>query len=232
MKTLLLLTLGLLTAGAASAATLSYTFETPDNISGTGTEEVYTAPDTNDFGSGITVSDFTMEDRIDYYSRFTDIDGGSVEAAVGGAGAGLALSFTLTIDDTVSVDLANILFDTSARWTESGSIDDVFVGFAVSVDSTEEITGTFDWIHDGNPNYQTVTGNEADLSALTGLTDTTVTFTWSLYGDRNNTFARIAYGLDDIVLTGTISAVPEPGNFVFGGLLVLVPVMARRRVRR
>ncbi|MGD9420575.1 MAG: hypothetical protein Q7R22_016680 [Verrucomicrobiota bacterium JB025] len=234
MKTLLLLTLGLLTAGAASAATLSYTFENSANISGTGTEEVYTAPDTNDFGSGVTVSDFTLTDRDSTeYSRFVNIGGGSVEAALGDGGEPLIASFTITIDSSVSVDFTSISWDESF-WinvdNKSSTVESVFS--TTDGSGTKNIWTQTDWTHDGVPNYQSNDGLSATFSGLTGLTDTTVTFSWAVDSSRSNEFSDVAHGIDDIVLTGTISAVPEPGNFVFGGLLVLIPVMARRRSRR
>ena len=50
------------------------------------------------------------------------------------------------------------------------------------------------------------------LSNLTGLTDTTVTFTFDFtQEDRANSVNIIANTMDDIVLTGTAAAVPEPG---------------------
>ncbi|MGD7651614.1 MAG: hypothetical protein ACQCXQ_00265 [Verrucomicrobiales bacterium] len=239
MKIPHLLLLGLLTAGAAStttSATLSYTFETSGNISGSETSLVYTAPDTNDFGSGITVSDFTMEDRDSTeYSRFVivNIGGGSVEAALGDGGELLIASFTITIDSTVSVDFTSISWDESF-WinvdNKSSTVESVFS--TTDGSGTKNIWTQTDWTHDGGTNYQSNDGLSATFSGLTGLTDTTVTFSWAVDSSRSNEFSDVAHGIDDIVLTGTISAVPEPGNFVFGGLLVLIPVMARRRPRR
>ncbi|MGD7654594.1 MAG: PEP-CTERM sorting domain-containing protein [Verrucomicrobiales bacterium] len=230
---LLTLGSGLLVATAAPAATIEYDFEDTANISVYSPQTAdseYTAPDFNDFGSGITVSSFTLTDRdAGEYSRFVNIGGGSVEAAVGSGGSDLLASFTITIDDTVIVGLNDIVFDSSARWTQGVAVDDVFVDFYTTVGGIQGSTSSFDWTHDGDPAYQSQDGNSVDLSALTGLTNTTVTFTWELGTDRNNTFARIAQGLDDITLTGTIVPVPEPSTIALVSGFLGCWVMRRRR---
>jgi hypothetical protein len=236
MEKLCLLNLAFLASSVVSAATIEYTFETAENVSGSGVDLVYIAPDSNDFGAGITISDFTLEDRdTEVYSRFVAIGGESIEAAVGSGSSDLLASFTMTIDDTVSVDLTSLIFDSSARWTSGGSIDDVFVDFYITVGSDQSSIVTFDWLHDGDPNYQTQDDNTVTMSSLTGvdltgLSDTTVTFTWELGTDRNNTFATIAQGLDDIVLTGSVSPVPEASSYaLIAGCFGLAFVMVRRR---
>jgi len=230
--------LGLLVSSLASAATISYTFENigTDPLNTNNVNEAYTAPDSNDFGAGVTVSTFTMTDRdASQYSRFVNIGGDTIEAGVGSGNSDLVATFEITIDDTVTVDLDDIIFDTSARWTNSGSVDDVFVDFFVTVGSDQSNVVNFDWIHNGAPNYQnqadqTVTFSTLTGVDLTGLTDTTVTFTWELGTDRNNNFGVITQGLDDIVLTGSVSSVPEPSSFALvAGCLGLTSVMLRRR---
>lgn len=233
MRKLCLLSSCLLSIGAASAATIEYDFETSANISPIGPQTaatVYTAPDTNTFGAGISVSSFTLTDRDPAeYSRFVNIGGSSVEAAVGSGGADLIAAFTITISDTVIVDFDDMVFDTSARWTQAGTVDDIFVDFHTTVGGVQGAPSNFDWTHDGDPNYQQITGNSVDLSSLTGLTNTTVTFSWELGTDRNNTFARITQGLDNITLTGTVAPVPEPSNFLTLGAAILMFSMRRRR---
>ncbi|MGD7651613.1 MAG: PEP-CTERM sorting domain-containing protein [Verrucomicrobiales bacterium] len=227
---LLLLTISLLTAGAASAATISYTFDTPDNISGTGAEQVYSAPDANDFGVGVSVGDFTITEANDAdFSRFVAIGGGSVEATVQDRAGSETLSFTLTIDETVLVDLTSISFDTAYRVTLTGdsTLDWGFSTILGLNAADNETSGQL--LHDGGTDYQSASSGVVALSGLTNLTNTTVTFEWEYDGSRSNLFSRTAMGLDDIVLTGTVSPIPEPSSYalVAGGLLV--SVMRRRR---
>ena len=232
-----LTSLALLTAlscSVASAANIEYNFETGANISpaAQNATTVYTAPDVNTFGTGITVSNFNLEDRngVDY-SRFVDLGGGSVEAAVGTANNSYyQASFTLTIDDTVTVDLSSLTFDSSFRFTGT-NISVIEPDFFITVDGVQGVTQNFDWNHAhtaSNPDYQSNTGIAANLAGLTSLTDTEVTFTWALGVNKNNSFANAALGLDNISLTGTV--VPEPGTYaLLAGCLALAAVMIRRR---
>ncbi len=235
MKLLTPLFISLITAGAASAATIGYTFQTSGNITNAGgVNEAYSAPDTNDFGAGITVSSFTMADRdATEYSRFTSIGGGATntQAALGHGGAALIASFTVTIDNTVTVDLTNIKFDTSLFWGNSGNANVVEqFSTVLGANPATNVTNA-NWTHNGGTNYQENPANNQsiNLTGLTGLTDTTVTFRWSFSSDRSNTFATIASGLDDINLTGTIAAVPEPSTFALLGLGVAGLLIRRRR---
>jgi hypothetical protein len=198
---------------AVSAGTFGeilYTFETSNNISGATSNIVYTAPDVNTLPH-VKVSDLTLEDRdITEYSRIVNIGGSSVEAAVGGGGK--TISFTIPLDEAVRLDLSEISFDTSARWTVNATLDDVFVDFYTVVGGVTNNMSSHDWKHDGDPDYQQSTNNTVQLQDMIGLTDTTVTFNWELSGDRNNTFAIIAYALDNIQLVGAVSTTGLPGS--------------------
>lgn len=193
-----------------SAAEIVYDFETPGSISGTTSEIVYTVPDTNTFGVGVSVGSVELSDNstpASDYGRIEELGGGSVEAAVNDRD-GNSISFTVTIDETVTVDLTSLAFDTSFYFFNTG---DSSVGWdfstTVGANPATNVTSSTGWTHDGGANYQSPGGSASgaiNLTGLTGLTDTTVTFTWTLDSSRNNTFERAALGLDDIVLTGEV----------------------------
>ncbi|MGJ8677040.1 MAG: PEP-CTERM sorting domain-containing protein [Akkermansiaceae bacterium] len=241
------LLVGSLATISASAATLTYTFETSGNIDSssaidpgadlilntaddfTQITETYSAPDSNNFGAGVSVSAFYMDNRDAEYSRFTDTGGGSVAASVGSGATDLLMSFTISIDSTVSLDLTSIVFDSSGVWARNGAAT-MFVDFHTTVGAVQGSTSTFDWSNSGVPDYQEDpnNSNSVDLSSLTNLTNTSVTFTWELGTNKNNTFANISQSLDDITLTGIVTPVPEPTSFALLGL-GLTGLLARRR---
>jgi hypothetical protein len=236
MKKLCLLGMVAWMVGAVSADVIYYTFETSENISGTGEagdSYLYTNADENTF-AGVTVGDFTMTDRdnTESYSRFVNLGGSSVEAALADAGSSLTASFTVTIDDTVTVDLSNITFDTSFLSTLTTSTDFDWA-FSTVVGGTTNNATTGGFTHNGETNYQSPVGASGDvaLTGLTGLTDTTVTFTWVLNGSKNNLFSKLAMGLDDIVLTGTSTTIPEPATIGMLGLGAIITLLIRRHLR-
>lgn len=202
----------MLAIGAARGAEIGYDFETPEHISGVTSGIGYAAPDINTFGAGVTVGRLELSDEITPatdYGRIQELGGGSVEAAVNDRN-GNTVSFTVTIDETVAVDFSHIAFDTSLVFYNTG---DTTVGWDFSTvvgdNPATNVRSSAGWIHDGGANYQSPGGNASgniELAGLTGLSDTTVTFIWNLDSSRNNSFARAALGLDDIVLTGTSSA--------------------------
>ena len=232
MRKLCLLSSCLLSIGAASAATIEYDFETSANISPIGPQTaatVYTAPDTNTFGAGISVSSFTLTDRdASEYSRFVDIGSGSVNAAVGGGGTPLLASFTVTIDDTVVVDFTNIEYDSFFRFTTNNNDALITHSFSTSIGDNEIVDS---WAKNTNADFWPNPDNtvSSSLSGLTGLTDTSVTFTWSFDDNKSNLFSVLSHGVDNITLTGTVAPVPEPSNFLTLGAAILMFSMRRRR---
>jgi hypothetical protein len=196
--------IALLTAGGVTAEQIVYTFETPANISGATSEIVYTAPDENTFSSGVTVSDLELSEdggtSTTDYGRIEDLGGGSVEAAVNDR-AGETISFTVTIDSSTTANFTSITFDTSFRSTLAST--DVDWTFATVVGGVTQNETLIEWTHDGGDSYQTNGSSDITLSGLTGLRGTDVTFMWTMDGSRNNTYANLAGGIDDIVLTGT-----------------------------
>jgi hypothetical protein len=206
-------TVSIMVMPEGTMASIEYTFETTNNIEGTTDDLVYTAPDVNTFGDGVTISSLELSDGDDptsYYGRIVDIGGGSVEAAVADR-SGDTISFTMTIDDATVVNLMSIDFDTAFRYTITGN-STVTWNFATIVGgiSGNETSGGF--THDGGVNYQSPTeaSGSIALTGLTNLTDTAVTFVWTLNSSRYNTFAKAALGLDDIALNGTVLAVEQP----------------------
>ncbi|MDF7826520.1 Ig-like domain-containing protein [Pontiellaceae bacterium B12227] len=192
--------------------TIAYTFETRANISGATNNIVYTAPDVNTFGAGVAAGDLELYDgtQATDYGRFTDLGGGSVEAAVNDRSGSSPASFSLAIGDTVAVDLTNMTFDTSYRCTLTGNTT-VEWDFYTIVEGVTNNMASGGFTHTGGANYQSpasASGNIA-LTGLASLSDTVVEFVWELTGSRVNTFGKTAFGLDDIVLTGTMSPVPQ-----------------------
>jgi hypothetical protein len=194
---------------SSSKGQIEYTFETPGNISGTGSNIVYTAPDTNSFGNGVTVSSLELSDNIDPnedYGRIKDL-GGSMEAAVNDRN-GNTISFTVTMDESVIVNLTNLTFDTSLFFYNDGDSTVGWDFYTVTDSGTNNVISSVGWTHDGEADYQSpggaASGNIA-LAGLTNLTDTSVTFVWNLDSTRNNTFERAAMGLDDVALSGTVA---------------------------
>ncbi|MGJ8677041.1 MAG: sulfatase-like hydrolase/transferase [Akkermansiaceae bacterium] len=201
----------ILTAVAAQTAEIGYTFETPGNISGTTSNIVYTAPDTNTFGAGISVGNLVLSDAdtpSDHFGRIEDIGGGSTEAALTARADPSTISFTITIDDTVTVDLTQVSFDNAFRFTKTGN-STVDWSFSTSVGGTSGNETSGDFTHDGGDDYQSSASGDITLTGLTGLTNTTVTFTWVLDSTRSNTFAIAALGLDDIEIIGTAMVIDD-----------------------
>jgi arylsulfatase A-like enzyme len=194
---------------SAQAETIEYTFEDATKITGAMSDIVYSAPDVNSFGEGIVVSDLELSDNttsVTDYGRIEDIGGGSVEAAVNDRNEN-TISFIMTIDETVIVDLTHIVFDTSFYFYNTGTSSVGWDFQTVVSGGVSNVTSSAGWTHDGATNYQSPGGaasGDIALAGLTGLTDTTVTFVWTLDSSRNNTFARAAMGLDDVVLTGVV----------------------------
>ena len=202
---------GLSLAGSADAATITYDFNGGS------------AAAVSDFGSGVTADNVVLggagapmqlaEDRA--HRKLLDVGLGT-------------LAITINIPNGVLVDLTSLDFvdgadsgtgsnDTFSQWDLTVSAG------SVSPDSgTDFVAGTG---FSSSPNTVTLTG-------LTGLTNTSVTFTWTVYygtinGDPptgGNNSNRHAF-LDDIKITGNV--IPEPGSLALlglGGLLI-----ARRR---
>ncbi len=229
-KLLTTLFLSLITAGASSAATIVYTFETSGNISGTGASQVYSAPDTNTFGTGISVGNFELSD-LDNYNGYIGSRGGGNEAWVADRGSASTVEFTITVASGYTADFTNITFDTSYFTSLTGNtlVDWTFSTIVGAAPATNATTGGF--THNGGTNYQSPAGANINLTGLTGLTGgTTVTFQWLLNANKNHDISTRSIGIDDINLTGAASAIPEPSTFaiLLGGIGMLALLRRRR----
>lgn len=213
--------------GTVNASTIIFNFEDAGKISGTGAAQVYTGPDSNDFGLGITTSAFTMTDEGASGAILTD---GDIYASGDGGKAHVAtrepnnsMSFSIMIPSTATVNLTSLSFDDGFNQTfNPGSTDPTWV-LTISTGSATPTSG-------GLATVSGTTFAEANeslaLSDLTGLTDTTVTFTWTYDSNRNNSLA-LAHTIDNITLTGT--AVPEPSSAALLGLGGLALILRRRK---
>ena len=219
------------TAHAASAAVAEWDF---DGLSVAPTKNVTIATpvENNTFGAGVTISDFTLNasDRGNAFQR------DRAEQAVWDNGPP-TMAFTVTIDDTVTVDLTQLDFTYGFQdSTPAGNKLTPEYSLAFSQGSGTNASGSLPTRAAGDDAYEESTIVSSDLSGLTGLTNTSVTFTWTLTSaiDEGRNFdlqgpsdPSRAHFMDDVTLHG----VPEPsatGLIISAGVALL---LFRRRVR-
>ena len=209
------MTAGLLTAASfANAATIVYNFDSNSSAA------------TSDFGPGVTTGTFAVP---------TGAGGGAIQnnRAEGGIrnDGSVVMSFSVIIDAGTTIDLTQLTFDAGfdqkiitanatvdPTWTLS--IDNGGTGTPTSGISTDIADNTIAFVEDSFV---------VNLTGLTGLSNTTVNFSFAFTSDPqlNNTLNR-AHTLDDVVLTGTV-AVPEPSSAALLGLGGLALIMRRRK---
>jgi hypothetical protein len=175
------------------------------------------AADSNDFGSGITASVWSATSPTRSIG-FSGGAGGQVQAQKSADTD--THTFSITIPDLAgaTVDLSSLSFN----WGEFGSEGGV---------PTWTISSTVGSI---TPNTATSTNGSSQLSTLalsgmSGLSNTTVTFTLldnAQGNNKNNTFYT---WFDNVNLTGVVNpAVPETSAALLGGLGMLL-ILRRRR---
>lgn len=186
--------------------------------------------DLNEFaGDGVTAGDIdTTEGGI---NSTAGVDEQRWQRKLGDEGTA-TMSFEVTIPSSVTLDLTELSFvdgidsgqgtnDTFSQWDLS-----ITTGSGTPDSGTRSLTTGSSGVTSGS--------NTVALSGLTGLTDTSVTFTWTVNygtvdgdpptgGNNNN---RHAF-LDDVTLTGTV--IPEPSAALLGALGLLALLRRRRR---
>jgi hypothetical protein len=215
----------LITVLTANAKSLEYTFETPASIVGETNNIVYAAPDVNTFGSGVSLSAVDLIETEDlHWGRVAETSAGeTVEATVCDRALPNLITFDMTIDDSVSVDLTSISFDTSYRnnFRLFSNFDWTFYTIAGGV-TNNTTTGAY---QAAARSYATESSGDIALTGLTNLIDTTVTFVWVMNGQRNNAWGTLAMGLDDVKLIGTedpaVTPTPIISSFISGNDLTL-----------
>ena len=180
----------------------------------------------NDFGAGVTADNVVLGGN-GFESITMELNENRAQRKLRDP-ATTTLAITINISDSVVVDLTDLSFvdgiDSGTGSNTSYSQWDL----AISTGSASPATGTRNIFGSG----LTSSTNSLSLSGLTGLTDTSVTFTWTVnYGTTSdfsgggNNNIRHAF-LDDITFTGSV--VPEPASIVLSSLGVLLLLRRRR----
>lgn len=137
------------------------------------------------------------------------------------------ITFSITVSDTQEIDLTSLNFD----YTEIEPASFLLGVYTSKTGFTEgdHLLGLY---RNGIPGgtFTTNNGTSVDLSGVTALqdlTDETVEFRF-LLGDDSGATSRI-HVLDNIVLNGDVTVVPEPSATALLGLGGLALVLRRRR---
>ncbi|MCP5545908.1 MAG: sulfatase-like hydrolase/transferase [Akkermansiaceae bacterium] len=164
------------------------------------------AADSNSFGASLVAGDFTF-----------DVDAGGAAFQNGRAESGIrddgaaptpypVNRFTVTVPAGTVVDLTSLEFDYGFNETVHPNAITPYWELSVSSGSASpDLNSLGEGTVDSVAHFQQ--GESVALSGLTGLTDTTVTFEFTLRTEeaRNNSLAR-AHTLDNITLNGSIAA--------------------------
>ncbi len=210
---------GAMALSAADAATIVYSF--------TGANETERATVTsNGFSSvGVTAGDMDSPSGNTSFGSFS----GSQRFEHRLKGSTADTTFTITIPASTIIDLTGLSFLGGIDST-TGS-NDIFGQWELAISTGSASTNKWnDTVAGTGTSFNTYS---TALSGLTGLTDTTVTFTFTTVlgtnagdpptgGNNNNRYIT----MDDITLTGSV--IPEPSSALLLGLGFLALLRRRR----
>jgi hypothetical protein len=240
-----------LIVGSTQAAVVSWDFEgasitTNQNTTTTGVAQgpasgstsVPTSYGANTFASGVTVGNF-MIGSTDRGTDVTDqshsnhsptVSYGSQFATIGRDRDNTnIMSFTVTVDAATTVNFTNLAFDYGfADFSGVSGTNYVNPNYTLSVDGGGSFATSFGSLGDqtNKTNGVNVSSFSTGISGLSAVTNTTLTFTWTLDDANNRVHAERRHLMDNIVLTGTV--VPEPSAALLGAFGIL-GLLHRRR---
>ncbi len=205
------MTAGLISSiSSINAATIAYDFDDADGV-----------VDSNNF------TDVSAEDWIITSAGGTAFQNGRAEGGQRDTSNGPGTqSFTIVIGAAVTADFTSLSFERGFNETIHPNTNDPAWVLTMSTGSADVMSGVLPTVVaiGYTSSFENLT-----LSGLTGLTDTTVTFTFDFTDPaKSNSLAR-ADTMDNVVLTGTFAAVPEPSSTALLGLGGLALIMRRRK---
>lgn len=210
MKSRLLLPL-LFLPNLASAATVVFDFDDANGI-----------VDSNDFGTGVTVSNVTLVSGGGTAFQNSRAEMGARSTPV------VTASFTITINSAVTVDLSTLSF--VHGFDNNFGTNTLTPNYSLTFSQGSGTNTVGSLPTSTSTDYEQSASVTSLLSGLTGLNDTSVTFTWTFSNTegRANGVGLRSHFLDNIVLTGT-AVVPEPTAALLGGIGMLTLLRRRRR---
>ena len=218
--------LGLASLSSAHGATLAqFTFDSASASTADATDANLTVSTFSGSG-GAGVSSFS-----DMAFIFSDDTDSTLAAAITN---GDYWEFTITVNAGFTMDLTQLSFDhltsgdggvPGGTYPYTGNLS-TFVNNFTAGDVLSTSTQT---LNAANGATSELLGSDAvDLSTYQNITGTT-TFRVYAYDDSPNTIDQPVLRLDNLLVTGTVTAVPEPTSNALLGLASLAMILRRRR---